>query len=684
MPKILNTDGNTITSTTSAFERYDIIRYSLAQRDDPVSLVVGNRGALDLARELGTVSAFIMASDKGNRITLGSGADTIYGGLGDDSLSGAGGDDRIYGMLGDDVLFGAAGSDRLEGSAGEDRLFGGAGNDVILDSVGMTTMIAAAGGADFIDFSKSSVQSGAIDGGAGYDMFAGSDNGLYRLKFKSVEMLATRAGELLGTIRQFKSFDQIAVAGDATDLVNSNQLRVTDAGRLDLSQALGPRSAILTASAFGNTLITGSGDDYLIGREGDDTLVGGLGEDLFYGRDGNDVYVVGEGDFVYEQPDQGIDTVRSSVRWEMSADLENLVLTGRDKINGFGNELDNILTGNSAYNYLNGLAGFDTLIGGRHGDYYELGDVSDVGGSLEFDRIVERADGGKDTVSVSSELGRLTYVIDKNIENAVVIGDGVFNVVGNALDNEITGNMWSNMLNGGGGGDIINGQGGFDTLIGGKGDDTYRLLTASLAPSTSYILDEVLEQPDGGIDTVLIGTGGDFQYYVMPIGVEDAELRFEDHFDLIGNSLANRLTGNSAENALLGLGGNDVLDGAGGQNALIGGTGNDRLISHGAADRFVMDEALNARTNVDRIIGFGDADTIELDVQVFDALSKGTLLSAEFRLGEDARGPLEHIIFNRKTGSLYYDEDGSGAEAKILFARLDRGADLSASDFLIV
>lgn len=684
MPKILNTDGNTITATTSEFERYDIIRYSLAQRDDPVSLVIGNRGALDLASELRAVSAFVVASDQGNRIVLGSGADTIYGGLGDDTLHGAGGDDRIFGMLGDDVLVGGAGDDRLEGSAGEDRLFGGAGSDRILDSVGTRTAIDAGGGADIVDFSKSSVQLGIIDGGAGYDIFAGSDGGLYRLGFKNVETLATRASELLGTIRQFKSFDYIAFGGDVNDLLNRSMLRVSDGGVLDLSDQLGLRRATLIASDFGNTLITGSGNDNLVGGNGDDTLVGGLGQDLLYGGAGNDIYAVDELDFIDESADEGLDTVRSSVRWELTANLENLVLTGRDAINGFGNELDNILTGNGAYNYLDGGGGFDTLIGGRHGDYYALADVSNIGGSVEFDRILERPDGGVDTVSVASDIGRLTYVIDANIENVVIVGQMRFNVVGNELNNEISGNLTANVLNGGAGDDILNGFGSVDTLIGGKGDDTYRLFMASMAPSTDFILDEVVEEPGGGTDTVLIGTGGDFTYYVMPIGVENAELTFELFFDLIGNSLANRLTGNRAANTLIGLEGNDVLDGAGGQNVLIGGTGNDRLISRGLADRIVMDEALNARTNVDRIMGFGDADILELDSQVFAALPKGVLLDAEFRIGEQATSAIEHIIFSSRTGNLYYDEDGSGREAQILFARLDAGANLSASDFLIV
>lgn len=54
--------------------------------------------------------------------------------------------------------------------------------------------------------------------------------------------------------------------------------------------------------------------------------------------------------------------------WTLSANLENLTLTGSTSINGTGNELDNTLTGNSAANVLTGGAGNDTLNGGAGAD----------------------------------------------------------------------------------------------------------------------------------------------------------------------------------------------------------------------------------------------------------------------------------------------------------------------------
>lgn len=56
-------------------------------------------------------------------------ADALFGGAGDDTILGGGGDDGLYGQDGNDYLDGGAGADRLFGGAGVDQLFGGSGVD---------------------------------------------------------------------------------------------------------------------------------------------------------------------------------------------------------------------------------------------------------------------------------------------------------------------------------------------------------------------------------------------------------------------------------------------------------------------------------------------------------------------------------------------------------------------------
>jgi serralysin len=41
------------------------------------------------------------------------------------------------------------------------------------------------------------------------------------------------------------------------------------------------------------------------------------------------------------------------------------------------------------------------------------------------------------------------------------------------------------------------------------------------------------------------------------------------------------------------------------------------------------------------------------------------------------------VIYDRSTGALYFDRDGTGATAAVKFAQLKAGAKLLGSDFLV-
>src|SRR5207247_965968 len=100
----------------------------------------------------------------------------------------------------------------------------------------------------------------------------------------------------------------------------------------------------------GNDLLFGGGgDDNLNGGDGNDLLDGGSGADTMTGGLGADTYVVDNaGDVVTENAGEGTDTVQSAITYTLGANVENLTLTGASAINGTGNTLDNVLTGNSA------------------------------------------------------------------------------------------------------------------------------------------------------------------------------------------------------------------------------------------------------------------------------------------------------------------------------------------------
>jgi Ca2+-binding RTX toxin-like protein len=70
----------------------------------------------------------------GNDVLTGdAGANLLDGQGGADRINGAGGDDFVDGSDGNDTLYGDEGDDELEGWKGDDQLDGGAGNDKLAD-----------------------------------------------------------------------------------------------------------------------------------------------------------------------------------------------------------------------------------------------------------------------------------------------------------------------------------------------------------------------------------------------------------------------------------------------------------------------------------------------------------------------------------------------------------------------
>ena len=60
-----------------------------------------------------------------------------------------------------------------------------------------------------------------------------------------------------------------------------------------------------------------------------------------------------------------------------------------------------------------------------------------------------------------------------------------------------------------------------------------------------------------------------------------------------------------------------------------------------------------------------------------DALSPSA-----FRLGTAAGDSLDPIIYDQAAGKLYYDADGNGSAAQILFATFSAGTPLNQADFV--
>jgi Ca2+-binding RTX toxin-like protein len=154
---------------------------------------------------------------------------------------------------------------------------------------------------------------------------------------------------------------------------------------------------------------------------------------------------------------------------------------------------------------------------------------------------------------------------------------------------------------------------------------------------------------------------------------------------LTGNAGSNTLFGNTGNDTLVGGGGNDAFSAGAGNDRIRGGDGNDAITGGLGDDTFVFDTAFSAVTNVDRISDFAAGDMIELSEAIFDQIGAGGPLQADaFHFGTAAGDADDRIVYDDATGRLFYDADGDGAGAQVLFARVAAGTVLTNSDFLVV
>jgi Ca2+-binding RTX toxin-like protein len=636
--------------------------------------------------------------------------DTLNGGGGADALHGAGGDDVLIGGGGNDLLDGGSGSDtasyadataavrvRLAVTGVQDTL--GAGSDTLVD---IENLIGSA----FADTLTGSAVANRLDGGAGADrMTGGAGDDVY---------IVDDVGDVV-----------VELDGEGNDRVESS-VSYSLAGQYVETLVL---TGVAAINGTGNSLY-----NLIVGNDAANILNGGTGPDTMIGGGGNDRYIVdSSGDTVQENADGGIDTVQSSASYALGDFVENLVLTGSAAINGTGNTLDNQLTGNNSANILNGGAGADVMKGGKGDDSYFVDNVGDV--------VIELDGEGSDTVYAS-----VSYSIaGQYVEALVLTGVEAINGTGNGLDNRITGNSADNVLSGGNGNDRLDGGAGADTMKGGLGDDTFvvdngldriiennnqgtdtveawisyslagqylenlRLMgTANLSASGNGLANVIHGNSGnnvlnglGGAD-MLYGGAGDDTFFVDNVADKVFEYAGEGNdtvqssvtFSLAGQYIETLLlvgadaingTGNNQANTLVGNSAVNVLNGGGGDDALHGGLGNDTLTGGAGMDGFWFDTALGAG-NVDTITDFSAVDdTIVLDRTVFSAIAAdGMLASGAFVLGTAAQDADDRIVYDKATGTLWYDADGNGSGAAVQFAHVNPGTTITAADFLAV
>ncbi len=538
----------------------------------------------------------------------------IYGGGGNDTLTGGNFQNLLDGGIGNDVVSGLGGDDWLIGGNGADRIFGGDGNDVLISGVGVFANAATAYSLNQLFGGAITVQDDSagdvLDGGSGDDrLFAslgdrvigGDGNDQLMLTFGGTAVAIDAKTSIATTeVTSVEVFTiLLSTSDDLFDMTNAGLASLPYA-TINASEGndhvVANNSGMTLVGGLGaDTLIGGSGADVLLGGRGSNVLIGGGGNDILVGDylqtldydgtsgrtgdiidggDGNDTvsysdkyyWTLGDEYRFYRVTDDGV-TVDLSVSasqntgggsYDTLISIENVV----------GTRFDDVISGNDEANVLDGGVQGNDRIYARGGDDLI---IANLVGSETFD-----GGEGNDTVTFNNTFGGVAIDLmgaatppGYGLSGRTFLISNVENLVGTPFDDYLAGDLVNfNRLSGGGGNDLLVARGG-DYLAGEYGNDR---LVASAKSDT-------LDGGDG-IDTADFSLNGAMTADLRSgIAIQGGQ---QDHLigieNVIGSKSADTVRGDDGANIIDGLSGNDALYGMGGDDTLIGGAGHDRLV----------------------------------------------------------------------------------------------------------
>jgi serralysin len=330
-------------------------------------------------------------------------------------------------------------------------------------------------------------------------------------------------------------------------------------------------------------------------------------------------------------------------------------------IGTFGNDPFFTLTGSAVSDTILGLSGNDDMVGAGGADYLIGGDGDDrficenlneidgdyIEGGAGLDTILTYTSLGLDEVTLSSiEVLEYSNNLQDTIRSVTALGSQ-FSASGAGLSTNL-------LLKGAGNLDFftvnLNGQAVFDM-------SGFRFQSWNTVPGQTFFNSDHL---------VVNGTFADEK--------------------VIGSSQRDQIFGSDGADRLYGGLGDDILDGGNGDDVLYGGAGNDSLSLATGEDIIVFDSTPNSATNVDQMYGFiVQEDTIWMKKAIFTGLGAlGTLTADQFKtigIAGASVDATDRVIYDRSTGFLYYDVNGSVAGGAAKIAVTTTGLQMTHLDF---
>jgi serralysin len=531
-------------------------------------------------------------------------------------------------------------------------LFGGEGNDQITNTGLIQGNVNLFDGNDVFDNRLGTIINGIINLGAGNNRAFGSAG---KDRF--------RGGLGNDTIDGGDGDDQLIISNGLVDITLN--LRRTDVQPTGAGNGLYLNFEDVQTGDGDDSIIGSDADNVILTSEGNDTLEGGLGDDALFGDIGIDM---GTDTAVFSG------TAGATVNLSLQGERQNTGY-GWDILNGIenlrGGAGNDVFKGDGAANLLEGAGGNDTLQGNAGNDTLDGGTGTNtaVYAGSRADYRIQNVSGG---VTVEGQGARAVDGTDqlKNIR-FLKFDDGVIALT-NAAPTGLALSATSVAENASVG-SVVATLSAQDT----DGDDVRYSLSAGspfAIVGNKLVVAKAVDFEAGRQHSVTVQAQDDYQ------GVTTQTFAI---------AVTNEVE--AAPFVLQGGAGADVLQGEAGADTIYGGDGRDMLAGGAGSDVFVFN-ARTGRTNVDAIDDFVVRDdSIWLDNAVFKALgSKGSLAKPQkldsdaFVTATRAQDKEDRVVYDKKTGKLYYDQDGAGGKAQVQIAALGKNLKMTAADFFVI
>jgi serralysin len=304
--------------------------------------------------------------------------------------------------------------------------------------LGGTPLALAATGNELNNSLVGNALDNVLDGGAGNDTMAGdTGNDTYYVDSSGDRVIESDAS---GGVDQVFSEVSFTLGANVENLTLTGPDAIHGIGN-------GGANELVARGSTDNMLSGGAGNDVLQGGRGEDVMMGGTGNDAYYVNRGDGAGVAKTGaeeDQVIEAAGAGIDTVHSSVyTYLLDANVENLVLEGVAR-RGYGNALDNEITGNERNNFLFGGAGDDTLNGGSGVDTLTGGTGEDAfvfDNTANIDRVMDFV-AGEDSLVLSHATFSGIGTVGSFDANALVLGSSALDAADRILYDSASGALY--------------------------------------------------------------------------------------------------------------------------------------------------------------------------------------------------------------------------------------------------